>query len=383
MGSTAPAEPAPRRRPRRPLRYALVVALLAPLPLELTARILRSPPVTVIVQREAAAAGSEGMVQATGDGRVFGARPGYADETYRIDSHGLRGPERALEKGEGTRRLLLLGDSVAFGQGIPAGDHLAPLLERELQRSGQPWEVWNLSFPGWNTAQEAAALEALGPAIQPDRIVVLWVPNDGASLEFQQFGEDGSVRALYVDERIHPLEGLSVPLQLFAWRNFALARVFYDWRGTRLRESGRELPSLGLAELAYEEALARLATAAQGLDAPLSLAMLPPLIDYSGWQEPLGPGRPAASYVRDPAWRTAVELTDRLGIERLDLTAAIGPAQPSTLRLAPDDPVHPSSEGHRRLAVWLAAWVESQKPTDAGSMDPPVTSDPPAGSAGH
>ena len=326
----------------------LVLALV--LTLEGLTRLLRSPTVAVVVRREAELS-KEGMLYATGDGRVFGARPHYGDSTYSIDSRGLRGPDRPPLKEPGTLRLLLLGDSVAFGQGMAEDEYLAPLLEAELQLAGD-WEVWNVSFPGWNTAQEAAALEALSEVIQPDRVLVLWVPNDGSSLEHQSFKEDGSLEALYIDERIVPLDWFSDEAQVAAWRRWGLVRLFFD-----LRAQVVEGRSLGLAELDYQAALLSLKRQAGQLGVPLEIAMVPPLIDYPGWSEPEGPGRPAASYVREPVWRNTVALCAALELECVDLTPAIIPVQPSSLQIRPGDSVHPSAEGHLRLARWLGSRI--------------------------
>ncbi len=112
----------------RRLVFVLVLGLALVVTLEGVTRLLRAPTVAVVVRREAELS-TEGMLYATGDGRVFGARPHYGDSTYSIDSRGLRGPDRPPLKEPGTLRLLLLGDSVAFGQGMAEDEYLAPLLE--------------------------------------------------------------------------------------------------------------------------------------------------------------------------------------------------------------------------------------------------------------
>jgi lysophospholipase L1-like esterase len=351
--------------------YVLLAVLAATFILEAAARGLRGPTLAVVVRREAEDAGSEGIVQATGDARVFAARPRFGDDTYSIDSRGLRGPDRPRLKEPGVRRLLLLGDSVAFGQGMAEDEYIAPLLQTELQR-GDEWEVWNVSFPGWNTAQEAAALAVFGAEIQPDRVLVLWVPNDGASLEHQRFGGDGAIEALYSDERLVPLGWPSQESQIAAWRRSALVRLFFDWRGMRLGDGqgaggagqpdgSASLRSIGLADLDYRAALASLAEQAESLGVPLEIAMLPPLIDYPGWAEPAGPGRPVASYVREPAWRVTVALCAELGLRCVDLGAAIVPRRPSTLQIRPGDSVHPSAEGHALIAKWLGQRILRQE----------------------
>jgi len=83
-----------------------------------------------------------------------------------------------LQKGPGTYRILVLGDSVTFGHG--AVHDYPPLLEPLLKqwRPDVDWQVWNLGVPGYNTAQELAQLLELGPAYQPDLVIVGFFFND-------------------------------------------------------------------------------------------------------------------------------------------------------------------------------------------------------------
>ena len=354
-----PLAPARRRWLFRGL-YVVLMGLSVVAVLEGAARLLRSPTVAVVVRREVEEADPGGIVRATDDGRVFGGRPHYGDDTYSVDSRGLRGPDRPPLKEDGVQRLLLLGDSVAFGQGMAEDEYVAPLLEVELQKGGQ-WEVWNVSFPGWNTVQEAAALEVYAETVQPDRILVLWVANDSASLEKQIFSNESSGDVLYTDERFRPLDWPSVKHQVQAWRSSALVRLFFDLRGHGAAEEGNETSpaTIGLADRDYRAAMQSLASQANELGVLLEVAMLPPLIDYPGWGEALGPGRPAASYVREPVWRMTVDLCRELSLRCLDLTPAIAPHKPSSLQINPGDSVHPSAQGHALLARWLGRHVLS------------------------
>ena len=322
--------------------------------IEGAARLLREPPLSVVVRREAEGAGDKGLLIAYDDGRIFGARPGHGDSIYEIDSLGLRGTQRPVEKDEDTRRVLLLGDSVAFGQGMAPDEYVAFYLEQSLRAADPAWEVWNLSFPGWNTAQESYALDALAERLEPDRIVVLWVPNDGASLEHQQFSGTGELVALYTDERIHPVEGLPLELQRFAWRHSAVARIVSDWRGSRARTTGKTIPSIVVADEEYIAAMDRLGRVSERVDAPLLFTMLPPLVDYPGWAVPDAPGRPAPSYIRDAAWKEALLLARERDFPTLDLGSAWVGEKPSTFRISRDDAVHPSAAGHRRMAGVIA-----------------------------
>jgi lysophospholipase L1-like esterase len=83
-------------------------------------------------------------------------------------------------KGPNTFRILVLGDSVTFGHGSIA-EHTYPALLEDMLRAWRPdvgWEVWNAAVPGYNTSQELAQLEEIGPLIDPNLVVVGFYEND-------------------------------------------------------------------------------------------------------------------------------------------------------------------------------------------------------------
>ncbi|HUQ87604.1 MAG TPA: GDSL-type esterase/lipase family protein [Vicinamibacterales bacterium] len=111
--------------------------------------------------------------------------PGYdgwfAGVPVRINSMGFRDrKEYSLEKSANTFRILVLGDSVTFGHGTLDETTYPYLLEQQLRkwRPDVKWEVWNLGVPGYNTGQELAYLEEIGPRAQPDLVIVGFYPND-------------------------------------------------------------------------------------------------------------------------------------------------------------------------------------------------------------
>jgi hypothetical protein len=111
--------------------------------------------------------------------------PGYsgwfAGVPVKINSLGLRDQrEYALAKSADTIRVLVLGDSVAFGHGSVEEHTYTSLLEQRLRawRPDVDWQVWNAAVPGYNTSQELAHLLEAGPVFQPDVVVVAFFEND-------------------------------------------------------------------------------------------------------------------------------------------------------------------------------------------------------------
>jgi lysophospholipase L1-like esterase len=113
-----------------------------------------------------------------------GLSPDYLDTweriSYRINSLGLRGAEPKLAKTDGSFRILVLGDSVAFGWGVEEGDTFSSQLQQHLNRtsSGQRFEVWNAGVPGYATWQELEYLIETGWSFQPDLVLVAFLFND-------------------------------------------------------------------------------------------------------------------------------------------------------------------------------------------------------------
>jgi len=104
--------------------------------------------------------------------------------TVSINSQGLRGPEREPRKTAGTLRILLLGDSTAWGWGVNEEQAFATLVERAL---GPDLEVVNLSVPGYSTDQQVLQLESEGRRYQPDLVLLALVHNDLLANRFPEY----------------------------------------------------------------------------------------------------------------------------------------------------------------------------------------------------
>jgi len=95
------------------------------------------------------------------------------------NAHGYRDLERTPDKPAGTRRLLCLGDSFAWGASVEFEDALPQRLERGLTRRRQErWEVVSLALPGMNTVDQEAQLEQEGFLYHPDVVLLAYVLND-------------------------------------------------------------------------------------------------------------------------------------------------------------------------------------------------------------
>lgn len=116
------------------------------------------------------------LVRSTIPGLLYQLAPNRTGDVV-TDSRGFlaRPPDPAPVR----HTVLLLGDSVTFGSGVPYANTYGPHLESLLtERLGAPTAVWNAAVPGYNTTQEAIALSWAGPLVKPDLIIVEVCMND-------------------------------------------------------------------------------------------------------------------------------------------------------------------------------------------------------------
>jgi hypothetical protein len=105
------------------------------------------------------------------------------EHLVEVNSLGLRGPEIAENKSPGERRILALGDSMIYGQGVGQGSTLPAHLERELNESEElanqtRWTVINGGHRAYATNQELGLLRELGSQLVPDIVILFWYDND-------------------------------------------------------------------------------------------------------------------------------------------------------------------------------------------------------------
>ncbi|MFZ5802460.1 MAG: GDSL-type esterase/lipase family protein [Candidatus Omnitrophota bacterium] len=96
---------------------------------------------------------------------------------YSINSHGLRSPEIPYAKPPGEQRVLVLGDSVAFGFGVSDEQTFSRILQEQL---GEGYAVINAGVGGYNTYLEYEFLRAEGIRYDPDVVILAVCLNDVA-----------------------------------------------------------------------------------------------------------------------------------------------------------------------------------------------------------
>jgi len=157
--------------------------------------------------------------------------PDFIESYEFTNSHGQRDVEREAAKLPAQIRVLLLGDSVVEGYGLPFSDTISQQMEKLFLATNQGAktganagvsQVLNFGVSAYCTAAEVELLATKGLQFKPDYVVVVFVEND-----FDNFNREA-----------FPL-GKSVPRpELAEWlfRNSQLCRLTFtqlDWFGFR------------------------------------------------------------------------------------------------------------------------------------------------------
>ena len=143
--------------------------------------------------------------------------PDFIGIYERTNSHGQRDRERTLQKADGVRRVLLLGDSVVEGYGLGESETISCQLE-DIYGDGST-EVLNFGVSAYCTRAEVELLEVKGLRFDPDVVVLVFVENDFDNFNREAFplGEmidrPAVVKALFRSSHLFRLA--SVQLNLF------------------------------------------------------------------------------------------------------------------------------------------------------------------------
>jgi lysophospholipase L1-like esterase len=101
----------------------------------------------------------------------------------RTNSWGLRGGPVSESASPGTRRILLIGSSIALGWGVAENDTLSAQLQRKFDAAGESVEVLNGGIGNYNAERAVERFLTRLSALRPSDIVYLAFVRDGEPLE--------------------------------------------------------------------------------------------------------------------------------------------------------------------------------------------------------
>ena len=124
-------------------------------------------------------------VTTTGDNLSFFSQQWL--KTVRTNRLGFRDKDFDAEKPTDTYRIAVIGDSLAYGQGIPEEDRFGDRIERHLNGLNRgTYEVLNFGVPGAEAGDELALLANTVLETKPDFVLLQWYSNDVQSPQDKQ-----------------------------------------------------------------------------------------------------------------------------------------------------------------------------------------------------
>jgi len=276
-------------------------------------------------------------------------------------------------------KILLLGDSVSWGNGIDDVRRVYPyLLERalEAQQPGSTVEVVNASVPGYSTFQELRYLELHGRELAPDAVVLQFCLNDVVERYRSLAAYGGDDRFLGVDTR-EAITGLygtlirrSRAFEMVVRAAQHLARDYEQYRASNLSTDAPS-PAILAAWRRVEGELDGVRRETAALGVPLLLVIAPYLYQLA---DPAG--------TRQPQERLLAWARER-GVAAVDLLPYFAAAAGGTPARLFSDANHFSEAGHALAANALvlplrrliAAAEHARRPVGPG----PIAACPPIG----
>jgi hypothetical protein len=105
---------------------------------------------------------------------LYGLNPEHPE----ISSQGLRDDEVSIPKPEGTLRILVLGDSVAYGRAVSMNKTFPNRLESLLREQFGSAEVINAGVSGYTAYNELQYYLSKGREFEPDIVIIAFCMND-------------------------------------------------------------------------------------------------------------------------------------------------------------------------------------------------------------
>ena len=263
-----------------------------------------------------------------------GATASLLGQEVAVSDQGFRNPPVKVPKPEGTFRVLVIGDSVAFGWGVAAAESFPRVIETLLRDAGWPGdgrtvEVVNAGVPGWGAPNELLFLRDEGIALEPDLVLVTLVNNDLTDV----------LQAIAPSDDPPPLVFPDWVRASYLGR-FA-EQVTASWTGRTARPDF--FLTLDLAPEPVQRASAALVqafAAMKVLCGAIPFAVIDTVGTAEGWRlEPFAEGAEAAGIARIEAFLATEGYRERYSVA------------------ATDD--HPNAAGHRDLAAPIAAWIRT------------------------
>jgi len=258
--------------------------------------------------------------------------------SVKTGSQGLRDRDYSQARADGQHRILVLGDSLTFGWGVPVERTYPKVLER-LLNAGRPsesptYEVVNAGVGNYNTVQEVAYFKERGVRYKPDEVVLGFYINDAEPVPAPEEGWLRRSSYLYV-------------LVRSGWdsfqRSFGTKENYADYYNALYTETN---PGWRACREALEELIA--ISRQEGIR--LRIVLLPELHFPNG------------SYPFADIHRLVSGIGQRQGVPTLDLQNAFAGHEPKSLWVTPGD-AHPNEKAQEIIAKEIYRMISAERST--------------------
>jgi hypothetical protein len=288
-------------------------------------------------------------------GRKYALDP---DRVPDLNPAGFNDGEWVRPKPDGTLRVALLGDSVAFGSGLAQDEVFPQIAEALVREAGRPIEVLNLSIYGYDVEQEAATLRYQGWDLEPDLVVYAWFSNDQIPSTLLRVGSEDL--PVFVGTALPPgLELQGGDALVWLARRSALARRYLGDKVARHMKTGKSKRG---DDAFFDAHLQSMIADAAAHDVPLVVYGVAPHVladpDLDRCDTNTGRGsRFCSSQLarHEDMWRQM----HALGLPFVSSVPWLrgGDALSYFRTQNPEDPHHPNAGGHKLLGAGLADLV--------------------------
>jgi lysophospholipase L1-like esterase len=214
-------------------------------------------------------------------------------ELYAVNHLGFRDREWG-PKPPGVTRIVLLGDSNAFGWGVGRDETYGRRIESSMRSAGQDVEVLNLARPGANTVEEAGIFAEHGLPRSPDLVLLGYTTNDVEATGASRVPSVIPARWRFFLGRLRVV--LLLDATQVAWR-------------ARSRAPSSEEQAAGQA--ASLRALVEIGRLAERAGAPLVVVLVPALVSFEAY-----PHAPLHAALDDVCREHGIHLLDMLPVFR-------------------------------------------------------------------
>ncbi|MBI5408260.1 MAG: SGNH/GDSL hydrolase family protein [Nitrospirae bacterium] len=253
------------------------------------------------------------------------------------NSQGYRDYEQSYEKMDGNFRIVLIGDSVANGDGVELGETFGQLLKKKLNESSdyKNIEVIVLARSGYSTSQELIILENEALKYNPDLIIWSYVLNDPAHPVFHN--ANGAAGQYFFKPRFHVLHFIAK--RLFAKRERWIRKI-----KNCDKEYHKRLHCVYWDQV--ELNIAKIGQVSKSNNIPV-LFLIHPIFEE---------GKDFNTYTLTALHKKLTDIASKSGLITLDLLDAFKPYNPDEVKQHSStwyDPWHPNAKGHMIIADYV------------------------------